>query len=299
MGTLSGVPHVLGTTMSAKIPDFSLGDFTKGLSLPFQGLRFLFGNRGLKRYAALPLLLNILVYGLGIALVFYYLWNWELSLAAWDFWGPVGRWLAAVVNWLGWLVKLVIFMLALALSFFTFTAVGMALASPLNDILSEKVESTYIGGIEKMELPLQFTVKAGLLSFGDSMRTLVRQLVSTVLVLPFLLVPVIGFAPLFMVGAYFAGFGFLDSAMARNFLRPAHKKLLVRRRFWQVLGFGTAMQALFAIPGLGMFLMPIGVTAGTLLYCREDWDALLKEAGMPKPNGFSPPRRSAPPIPGE
>ncbi len=167
----------------------------------------------------------------------------------------------------------------------------MALASPLNDILSEKVEMVYLGGAEKLALPFRFTTGAALLSFGDSLWNVCKQLFFTVLVLPFLLVPAVGFVPLFLVGGYFAGFGFLDSAMARNFLRPKHKKLLANSCFWQIVGFGAAMQALFAIPFLGLLLMPVGVAAGTLLYCDGDWEELLREAGMAKPAGFVPPVR--------
>ena len=278
-----------------KLPVFDLGSFVSGLRLPFRGARFLLANRGLKRYAILPLIFNVILYGVASMVFMYFLWNWNVYEVAWDFLGPIGRWLSAVVNWMGWLVKLVVAAVALAAAFFTFTAVGMALASPLNDILSEKVEVTYLGGAEKISLPFRFTATAALLSLGDSLRNLVRQLFFTVLVLPFLLIPVVGFVPLFLVGGYFAGFGFLDAAMARNFLRPRHKRLLSRRHFWEIVGFGAAMQAMFAVPFLGMLLMPVGVVAGTLLYCDEDWEKLLAEATLPIPPGFTPPRKASAP----
>ena len=282
--------------MSKSRPGFNLKDFTRGLSLPFQGARFLIANRGLKRYAVLPLIANIILYSAAISVFMYLLWRWDIYQVAWDFWGPVGGWLAAVVNWMGWLVKLVVAMLALGAAFFTFTGVGMALASPLNDILSEKVELACVGS-RSLDVPFRFTVKAGVLSFGDSMRNLVRQLVCTVIALPFLLIPLVGFVPLFLVGAYFAGFGFLDSAMARNFLRPKHKKLFSDSHFWEIIGFGTGMQVMFAIPFLGLLLMPVGVVSGTLLYCREDWRKLLANGGLAEPEGFIPPGSASPPSP--
>ena len=280
--------------MRKKLPSFDFAAFLRGFALPLRGLRFLFANRGLKRYAVLPLILNVVFYGMAIVVFMYFLWRWEFTLVEWDFLGPVGRWLSAAVNWMGWLLKVPIGMAALAAAFFTFTGVGMALASPLNDILSEKVEMTYIGGYTKMSLPFRFTTKAAFLSIGDSLRNLVKQLACTVAALPFLLIPVVGFLPLFLVGAYFAGFGFVDTAMARNFLRPKHKKLLVGKDFWEIIGFGSAMQAVFAIPFLGMLLMPVGVAAGTLLYCREDWVAMLTEAGLSTPEGFMPPQAERP-----
>lgn len=277
--------------MARTLPGFNLSDFTRGLALPFKGMRFLLANPGLKRYAILPLILNVILYALAIGVFFHFLWNWRLGPAEWEFWGPVGGWLARAADWMGWLVKLAAGALGLAAAFFTFTAVGMVLASPLNDILSEKVEDVYRGGARETDLPLRFTVAAALLSFCDSLRNLAKQLVCTVAVLPFLLAPVVGFVPLFLVGGYFAGFGFIDSAMARNFLRPKHKKLLADERFWEIVGFGVAMQAIFAIPFLGMLLMPVGVASGTLLYCSADWQALFDKGGMKPPGGFALPRK--------
>ncbi len=277
--------------MRKKFPLFDPKAFARGFSLPFGAVRFLFANRGLKRYAILPLSLNIFLYALAFAVFVYFLVRWDIYRADWDFWGPVGRWLAAAVNWMDWLVKIIVGMVALGAAFFTFTGVGMALASPLNDILSEKTEMTYVGGSARMALPLHFTLRAGLLSAGDSLRNLAKQLFCTLLALPFVLVPVVGFVPMFLVGAYFAGFGFLDSAMARNFLRPPQKRLLADSAFWEIIGMGSAMQVLFAVPFLGMLLMPVGVVAGTLLHCRADWEKLFADAGVSAPTGFVPPKR--------
>lgn len=274
-----------------RLPPFSLPAFTRGLALPFRGAAYLLANRGLKRYAALPLAANILLYLAAIAVFFWFLWHWQIGQATWEFWGPIGGWLAAAVNWMGWMLKLMVAMLALAAAFFTFTAVGMAIASPLNDILSEKVELVYCRNASKIDLPFRFTAKAAFLSFYDSLYNLVKQLACTLLSLPFLLIPLVGFLPLLLVGAYFAGFGFVDTAMARNYLRRRHKRLLSEKRFWEILGFGVAMQAAFAVPLLGMLLMPVGVAAGTLAYCAEDWETLFHNAEMPLPPGFAPPKR--------
>ena len=275
--------------MIGNIPPFSLSDFTTGLGHPFRGVSYLFTHGGLKRYAVLPLILNLIMYALALVVFFYFLWRWDIGIVEWDFWGPVGRNLAAAVNWLGWTLKLVVAMAALALSFFTFTGVGMVIASPLNDILSEKVEVSYCGSDDKLDLPFRFTAGAALVSLFDSVSNLIRQLTYTVLALVFLFIPLIGFIPMMLVGAYFSGFGFVDTAMARNYLRPKHKKLIVRKRFWEILGFGLAMQVVFAIPFLGILLLPVGVTSGTLIYCSSDWEKMLAEANMEMPKGFLPP----------
>lgn len=278
--------------MSSSVPRSSAGgDFIAGAKLPLAGLRFLFANRGLKRYAALPLLMNILLYVLVLALLLWLLGRWEIGTVAWDFWGPTGRWLAAAVNWMSWIVKAAVGLVALAVTYFSFTAVGMVIASPFNDLLSEKVEAVYTGTEKSLSLPLRLTLRATLNSVLDSLWTALRQLGWSLLALPFLLVPVIGFAPIFLVGAYFSGLGFIDSAMARNYLRPRHKKLLAEGNFWKIIGFGTIMQALFFIPFAGLLLMPVGVTAGTLFYCDRDWVFLFQKSGMNPPEGFQVPTK--------
>lgn len=271
-----------------------LSEFTDGFLKPFRAMRFLLVQRGLKRFAILPLLANIVLYALALGVLFWLIGRWQIGEVEWDFWWAFGRWLSALVNWLRGGLKILVAVVAVMISFFTFTAVGMVLASPLNDILSEKVEAVQAGRLKQLDMPFRFTARATMLSVVDSLGNLVKQLFWTVVALPFLLVPVIGFIPLFAVGAYFSGFGFLDSAMARNFLRPRHKRLLAKKDFWRIIGLGAAMQVLFFVPLAGLLLLPVGVTAGTLVYCEADWKRLFKESGLTMPSGFEPPVSNPP-----
>jgi len=118
---------------------------------------------------------------------------------------------------------------------------------------------------------------------------LLRQVFWTVVVLPFIFVPVIGMIPLFVVTAWFSGLGFVDTAMGRNYLRNRHKATALKERRWQVFGLGLAMELLFMIPLVGLLMLPLGVVAGTIIYCQCDWKRLLSEAGLDEPHGFVPP----------
>lgn len=263
--------------------------FLSGVSMPFKAIGFLFKNRGLKRYAVLPLLANIVLYILILLLSFWLLYRWEVKPVEWDFWGPVGSWLTSAYNWLGWLVKIIVAAAIMAVAFFTFTGVGMVIASPLNDLLSEKVEAVYVGSAKSIDLPLRITAKAIFTSIYDSAWNLCRQFFYMAITLPFLFIPIVGFLPMFIASSYFSGFGFIDAAMSRNYLRMPHKKLLGRGNFWRIAGFGMTMQILFFIPFVGLLLMPVGVTAGTLMYCQTDWEGLFAASGLEKPLGFAVP----------
>jgi len=268
----------------------------RGFRQPFRAIDFLLHQRGVKRYAVLPLLANVLVYGLVVAGAVWLLWDVELQVPVWEFWWGVGEWLSAAINWtlrtLKWVFAVPIIA---AVCYFTFTTVGMIIAAPLNDILSEKVEQVVCHGRKGSSLPLRLTPAATLLGLMDALFIAARQLFWTILVLPLLLLPVIGFLPLFIVGAYFAGLGFLDVSMARNFLRNRHKKPYFDRNRYEMLGLGVAMQLLFYIPFVGLLMLPVGVTAGTLLYTDADWPKLLSDNQLDPPQGFVPPTKD--PLP--
>ena len=66
--------------------------------------------------------------------------------------------------------------------------------------------------------------------------------------------------------------------------------ILLRARYWEIFGLGVAMQLLFMIPLTALLLLPVGVTAGTMLYCRQDWEQIMREHELAPPVGFCPPR---------
>jgi CysZ protein len=208
-----------------------------------------------------------------------------------EFWGGFGAWLSGVLSGLGEFLKyLVLLPLLLLAAYLSFTTVGMVLASPWNDLLSERVEDALCGERPAVEMPWKRRFRAMGLSLLDSLGIALLQIFFTLLTLPFLLIPVVGAAPMFLVNAYFAGRGFLEAGTARNFLRRRHVRCALRGRRRQILGLGVAMELLFLVPGVGLLMLPLGVTAGTFLYCRIDWESLLRENGLDRPEGFLAPR---------
>ncbi|MDR1535038.1 MAG: EI24 domain-containing protein [Planctomycetota bacterium] len=253
--------------------------FLGGACLPIRGVSFLLTHRGLKRYAILPFMVNMVLYFFVFCLFIYLLWSWEPKPAAWDFWGPIGGWLAAGVNRFDWLLKLAAFLLAVVFSFLSFTGIGMVIASPFNDLLSEKVIAARLGRCENAPPAGSFALGAVLRNVGHSLLNLLLQLLFTLPTLPCLLIPVIGFLPLLLISGWFAGFGFIDIAMAGNSFRIRHKRMAAGKLFWRILGFGLAMQVCFAIPLAGLLLLPVGVTAGSLAYGDEDWAEVFATSG--------------------
>ncbi len=259
--------------------------------LPFQAAILLLRTPGLKRYAALPLLVNLVLYVLAATAAFYLVWRWDLSAPSWDFLWGTGALLSRTLSWvlatLKWVVAIPLILL---FCYFTFAAAGMIVASPFNDMLSARVEQALCAQTQRPAMPVGVQARAAVLSVVDAVWITMKQLFFMLLVLPLALIPFVGFVPLFLVMAYFTGIAYVDTSMARNGLRPRHKGPMIMRYRWQILLLGLGAELLFLIPFTGMLILPLGVTAGTMLYCRWDWDATLKATGQDPPAWFAAPR---------
>lgn len=262
----------------------------RGFGHPFRAGIWLLRTSGVKRFAVLPFIANLFLYVGVVIFAIYLVANWNPQVDAWEFWGPVGGWLSSAINavsgWAKWLLSIPLLFFT---CYFTFTAVGMVIASPLNDLLSDRVERKLCEPPEDQSLSYRLTAKILVRSVFDSLIIVMKQGAAIVLVLPFLLLPFVGFIPLLLVTAYFSGLGFFDIPLVRHNLTGRHKQAVLTGRRWEALGMGLAMEFLFYVPFVGLLMLPIGVTAGTLLYCRMDWSTLFEGDELAAPDGFAPP----------
>lgn len=266
----------------------SKSTLTDGVELPYRAFSVLTSVPGLKRYIVIPIAANAAIYLAVFGLAIWGLVAWDiLAVPAWDFWGPVGRWLASATEFaletLAWLVAIPVF---LALAYFTFTTVGMVVAAPFHDALSERVEKAMKGSRGSGARGVPAFVGSATRGVGFALRTLLWQLVWIVITLPFLLVPGVGFLPMFAVVAWFSGLGFVDVPLARYDFRLRHRRAFIRRHRAAIFGLGVVMEILFLVPFLGLLLLPLGVIGGTLLFVETDWERLFYEAALDPPPGF-------------
>jgi len=80
-------------------------------------------------------------------------------------------------------------------------------------------------------------------------------------------------APLiFLVQAYYAGFGILDYWMERHY-RVADSILYIRDHRLDAVGLGTVYLGLLLIPFIGPVIAPVlGATAATIYAVENDFD---------------------------
>lgn len=241
-------------------------NFSRGFFAPFRSVRILRRNPRLIQYIVIPFLINTLVFS-GVV---------YLGL---DFFGstvveyiPQGEaWYWSVLYWLLWVVAV---LLTTVLVFFSFTVVGNLLASPFNDLLSERTEEVLSGAVNDDEFALgQFFRDAGQTILMEAKKMSIFVVVM-VLILPLNLLPGVGNS-LYTVLAvsltlFFLCFEYLGFVLVRKRQFFSEQKNYIFARKFLMLGFSCGVMAILAIPFFQLFCIPLAVIGATRLWCEEE-----------------------------
>ena len=219
---------------------------------------------GIRHYAYLPLLINILVFG---ALVW-------LSGEAFD--ALLDRYLSgtesvwwAMLRWLLW----ALFSVAMVLiSFFTFTLAANLIGAPFNQALSAAVAGRLAA--RPAEVEPSWTAILG--AFPSAVRQeLAKWLYFARWLIPALLLFVVPgiqvLAPFVWAGlaAWFLALEYLEYPASNHQLDFQGLRKRVRAHRACLWGFGVTVAALALIPGVNLVLMPVAVAGATVLWVRH------------------------------
>nr|VFK13056.1 MAG: CysZ protein [Candidatus Kentron sp. LPFa]VFK25926.1 MAG: CysZ protein [Candidatus Kentron sp. LPFa] len=223
---------------------------------------------GIRRYVAIPLLINTLLF----AFLIYF--------GAEQFDGLLNRLIPDWLHWLRWLLWPLFAILALFVVFFLFSWVGNLIAAPFNSLLAEAIQARLTG-------PATSQGAGWLAFFGDIARSIVPSLLSELRKLRYLLARAIPLGLLFLIpginviapflwlafGAWMLAIEYTDYPMGNHGLSfPEQRKYLGERR---PLGFGFGAMVLLAtmLPGLNFLVIPTAVAGATLLWVEQYPDA--------------------------
>ncbi|MEM7185094.1 MAG: EI24 domain-containing protein [Bacteroidota bacterium] len=228
----------------------------------------LIGKLGLWTYFGVPILISVVTafligfvaYGLSdnIGGLIAKIWVWE--------WGAqTFRTISDVIGGL----------LIVAIGLILYKHIIMALSAPFMSPVSEKIEAHLLGRKpeprEARFLPLLWR------GIRINVRNLLMELFFSIPILLLSFIPVINIFTtvlLFLVQAYYAGFGNMDYTLERHFDYKNSLKF-VRSHSGIAMGNGMVFMAMLFIPVLGIILvLPLSVTASTTETIR-----ILKDAG--------------------
>lgn len=153
----------------------------------------------------------------------------------------------------------------LALGIIVYKHIILALSAPFMSPVSEKIEAHYTGEIirQKSKTSFQEQLWRGI---RINMRNLVKELLISIPILLLKFVPIVNIfsvALLFLIQAYYAGFGNMDYTLERHF-KYKDSVQFVRRYRGVAIGNGIIFIVFTLIPILGWILvLPFSVTAAT------------------------------------
>jgi CysZ protein len=253
-----------------------VGDFMRGVGYALRGFS-LVRERGVFRYALIPLLINVIVFGGAI---------WLGAAAFGDFieW-LLPEWLdIALVRGLLWLI----FAVGTALiAFYAFTLLANLIAAPFNGLLADRAERRLRGqlGTEGEQRGLLAEVGA---SFGAEIRKLLYLAAWSLPLLLLFLVPVANLAaPLLWLafGAWMMALEYADCPLGNHGVVFSRGRRLIGQRRMTALGFGATVMVFTTIPVLNLVAMPVAVAGATALYVNELAPLVAEDGGRGTTNG--------------
>ncbi len=230
---------------------------TKGFKAYF-GTFEIISKLKLWKYFAIPMTISFIVFIIIGSLSYAFsdnIGNYISSLWTWEFGKSTFETISTVFGGL----------LLLTLGFIAFKHIVLALSAPFMGPISKKIEDHLTGG----NLNTHESSSLQLLGRGIriSIRNLLRELILTIPILLFGLIPLIGLFStilLFLMQAYFAGFGNMDYTLERHYNYKESVRFVKRNR-GLATGNGIVFMLFLLIPFIGVILvLPFSVTAATV-----------------------------------
>lgn len=239
-----------------------IGQPITGAGYLLRGFKLL-GEPGLKRFVAVPLLVNIVVFAL-------LLW-----LAIGQFGALIDYLMPQLPDWLAWLAWILwaaFGLVAAVLVFFTFSVVANLIAAPFNSLLAEAVERHLTGqsppGGEGLKAALKETPTALL----DELRKLLYYAKWAIPLLILFLIPVVNLLAPFLwalFSAWMLAVEYGDYPMGNHGMKGVQQRQTLGQRRFLSLGFGGLTMLTTMVPLLNFLVMPAAVAGATAMWVER------------------------------
>lgn len=168
-----------------------------------------------------------------------------------------------------WTSGIVVFVLGL----FSLKYLLLIIVSPIMSFMSDSIERQMNDDYVSPRFTIATLVSDLLRSLQINLRNLSKELLITIVLLLLSLIPGVAIVTtplIFLVQAYYAGFGLLDYWMERHY-RVSDSIGYVRAHRLDAVGLGAVYLGMLLIPFVGAVIAPVlGATAATI-YAVEDY----------------------------
>ena len=252
---------MIGAVASAAVKP--VAGFARGFSYPLRAAKFLRQKPGLLRFLAVPFLINLLVFSVT---VYFGLDLFQGMLAAY---APSSEvWYGVLLYYLAWTVAL---LLTTVVVFFSFTVIGNLIASPFNELLSERTEALISGTQDGESFSLQRFWKESRYAVFVEIKKLAVFVFCMVLLFGINFIPGIGsliyavLAPAFTL--FFLVVEYMAFVLMRKQLSFSEQRRYIFKHPILMLGYACGVFCMLAIPFIQFFCIPLAVVGATLLWC--------------------------------
>lgn len=195
-----------------------------------------------------------------LSIIFYFTWNFS---------GKAGLWLASLIPWT-WAHESAVFTFIVGISIlFLFWIlmkyIMLMLLAPILSVVSEKAELQLTGMLGGAGFSF---ANATARSVRINLRNMTKEIVMTVFLLIAALIPginIFAVGVLFVVQAYFAGFGIMDFYLERHFTFRETIAEVYKHKF-AAITLGGIFTLLLLIPVLGVIVAPYFTTVTATRY---------------------------------
>ena len=251
-------------------------NFSRGFYYPFRGLRLLSRHPALLKYIIIPFLINLIVFS---SAVYFGLDFFNTTVVGYIPHGEAWYW--AILYYAAWILAVLV---TAVLVFFLFTVVGNLIASPFNDLLSERTEESLLGKGPATAFSFKGFLRDARSTLVNELKKMCFFLIGMVLLLLLNLIPVLG-QLVYSVAAilftlFFLVVEYLGYVFGRKNYSFGDQRRYIWRRKFLTLGFATGVLCILTVPFLQFFCLPLAVLGATLLWCENSQSSSL---GEPEP----------------
>lgn len=224
----------------------------------YAGAAALISKLKLWRYFVIPILISLgtaIFIGIEAYVLSDNIGNYISQIWGFD-WGK--ETFAAISNFVGALIVLIIGLIL-------YKHIIMALSAPFMSPVSEKIESHLFGDLKHKHRKTTFLDQLTR-AIRINIRNLIRELLITLPILLLKFIPVVNILStllLFLVQAYYAGFGNMDYTLERHFGYKESVAFVSKNKGFAT-GNGIVFMLLLLVPVIGIiFVLPLSVTAAS------------------------------------
>ena len=257
--------------MTFNLKNNPVANFSRGFLYPFRAGKFIKGHPVLLKYILVPFLINVVVLSIAVY------WGLSFFNSIVVHYIPQGdAWYWVILSYFIWTVAI---LMTMVLVFFVFTVTGAVIASPFNDILSEKTEELLTGIPNEEPFIFKVFLKDALHMVMDESKKILIFVLLMIFLLALNLIPG-GTLPYSILSVlltiFFLVVEYTGYVFARKHLTFRDQKRFILSRKFLMLGFGAGVMGVLAVPFLQFFCIPLGVVGATQLWYDLSGPAVKK-----------------------